>query len=635
MKRALPCGSWPSLLTVERAAGAQKRFLQPRIFGDAVYWLEGRPEEGGRTVLVRHAEGHCYDLTPRPFDVRTRAHEYGGGAYAISEAGAFFCNQADQSLYKVQDGAPQRLTAPGPRRYADLVPDLARDRLICVCEDLEGTPRDILAAVSLKDGTVTPLAEGFDFYSSPALSPDGSALAWLAWGHPQMPWDGCELWLAEIGPDGALRAPRSIAGGTHESIFQPRWSPSGVLHFASDRSGYWNLYRYTGGDVQEVCADAADYGYAQWVFGMSSYGFLPGGDLVAVRVEAGCSHPVRIEAGSGRRTPLTARYSHIEHLDAADGRVVMLAGATDAAMGVVTWDGHDFEALSEAGFTWDVGHLSRAQALRFPTSDAEEAHLWYYPPTHAEYTVPEGELPPLILRCHGGPTAMNGDALDPRIQFWTNRGFAFADLNYRGSTGFGRAYRQSLAGNWGVKDVEDSVRALAQLAALGLADRQRAAVSGSSAGGFTALAAVAFRQVFRACSVQYGISELETAMTDTHRFEARYGDTLLGPWPEAKDLYRARSPLYAAAAIHAPVLFFQGLKDRVVLPDQTERMLQALRANRIPAACLSFAEEGHGFRRAETLRAVLSAELAFYARTFRLTPADVLPDLDLGISATS
>ncbi|HEX4299290.1 MAG TPA: prolyl oligopeptidase family serine peptidase [Gammaproteobacteria bacterium] len=629
MKHALPCGSWPSPLTVEQAAGAQKRFLQPRVFGDAIYWLEGRPEEGGRTVLVRHAQGHRHDLTPRPFDVRSRTHEYGGGAYAISAVGAFFCNQADQCIYKVQDGAPQRLTAPGARRYADLVPDLARDRLICVCEDLEGTPRDYLAAVSLTDGSITPLAEGFDFYGSPALAPDGSALAWLAWNHPQMPWDGCELWLAEIGADGALHEPRSIAGGSQESIFQPRWSPDGVLYFISDRTGYWNLYRYAGGDAHEACADPADYGYAQWLSGMSAYGFLADGALVAVRVEAGRSHPIRIEA-SGRRTPLTARYSHIEHLDAADGRVVMLAGAADAAMGVVAGDGQDFEVLSEGGFDWPAGHLSQAEGLRFPTSGGEEAHLWYYPPTHADCSVPEGELPPLILRCHGGPTAMNGDALDPRVQFWTSRGFAFADLNYRGSTGFGRAYRQSLAGNWGVKDVEDSVRAVAQLAALGLADWQRAAVSGSSAGGFTALAAVAFRQVFRACSVQYGISELETAMTDTHRFEARYGDSLLGPWPEARDLYRARSPLHAAAQIRAPVLFFQGLKDRVVLPDQTERMQKALRANKIPSACLSFAEEGHGFRRADTLRRVLGAELSFYAQVFDLAPADPLTPLDLG-----
>ena len=633
MKTPVPCGSWPSPLTVELAAGSQRRLLQPRIHGGAVYWLEGRPEEGGRVVLVRHRDGRREDLTPRPYSVRTRAHEYGGGAYTVSGLGVFFCNDADQCIYRLDGGSPRRLTQPDQRRYADLVVDMARRRLIAVCETVGDEPRDLLVAVSLDDGAVTPLAEGSAFHSSPALAPDGSALAWLSWDPPQMPWDGCELWLAEFGADGMLHEPRSIAGNRQESIFQPRWSPQGVLHFVSDRSGYWNLYRYAGGDAHEVAPEPADYGYAQWVFGMSSYGFLPDGSVLAARTEAGSSRVTLIEAGSGRRTPLAARYSHIEHLDAADGMVAMVAGSPESAPAIVAGSTDALATLSDAGFSWSREHLSRPEAVRFRSSEGEEAHAWYYPPVHGAHVVPEGELPPLIVRCHGGPTSMNGAVLEARVQFWTNRGFAFADLNYRGSTGFGRAYRKSLEGQWGVKDVEDSVRLVAHLAALGLADSQRVAVSGSSAGGYTALAAVAFRQVFRACAVQYGISELETAMTDTHRFEARYGDTLLGPWPAARDLYLARSPLYAAAAIRVPVLFFQGLKDSVVLPDQTARMLAALRANRVPAACLTFPEEGHGFRRADTLQAVLRAELAFYSQVFGFTPADPVPPLDLGTHA--
>jgi dipeptidyl aminopeptidase/acylaminoacyl peptidase len=604
--------------------------LQPCVHGGAVYWLEGRPEEGGRVVLVRQRDGAREDLTPRPFSVRTRAHEYGGGAYTVSDLGAFFCNDADQCIYRLDGGAPRRLTTPGEQRYADLRLDAKRQRLVAVCERMGDEPCDLLVAVSLADGAVTTLAEGSAFYSSPALSPDGSALAWLSWDPSQMPWDGCELWLAEIGDDGALHAPRSIAGNRQESIFQPRWSPQDVLHFVSDRTGYWNLYRYAGGDAHEVAADPADYGYAQWVFGMSAYGFLPDGDILAARTEAGASRVTHIDAASGRRTPLAARYTHIEHLDAADGMIAMVAGSPEAAPAIVAGAPDAPVPLSDAGFHWPAENLSRPQAVRFSTSDGEEAYAWYYPPQHGGCVVPTGESPPLIVRCHGGPTSMNGAVLEARVQFWTSRGFAFADLNYRGSTGFGRAYRRSLDGAWGVKDVEDSVRLVAHLASLGLADWRRVAVSGSSAGGYTALAAVAFRQVFHACAVQYGISELETAMTDTHRFEARYGDTLLGPWPAARDLYRARSPLYAAARIQAPVLFFQGLKDSVVLPDQTSRMLAALRANQVPAACLSFPEEGHGFRRADTLKAVLEAELAFYAQVFGFTPADTVPPLDLG-----
>ncbi|HEY1992450.1 MAG TPA: prolyl oligopeptidase family serine peptidase [Gammaproteobacteria bacterium] len=634
MKRAQPCGSWPSPLSVEQAAGAQRRFLQPRIAGGAVYWLEGRPEEGGRVVLMREREGRREELTPRPFSVRTRAHEYGGGAYAAAADGVYFCNDADQCIYKVGAGMPQRITAPGPYRFADLVPDPPRQRIIAVAEDTTDTSyRDLLVSISLVDGSVTSLREDADFFSSPALSPDGNALAWLTWDNPQMPWDGSQLWLAELGADGALHGAHSVAGGAQESVFQPRWSPEGVLYLVSDRTGYWNLYRYAGGDCQEVCPDAADYGYAQWVFGMSAYGFLSADEIAAVRVRQGRSELVRIHVPTRQRRPLHARYSHIEHLDAAEGRVAMVAGAADAAMGVVAGDARGLASLSEVGFRWPEAYLSRAQAVSFTTSGGEQAHLWYYPPCHAACAPQAAELPPLILRCHGGPTSMSGDALDARIQFWTSRGFAFADLNYRGSTGFGRAYRQSLAGQWGVKDVEDCAQALVYLAAAGLADPKRAAVSGSSAGGFTALAAAAFRDAFQACSVQYGISELETAMRDTHRFEARYGDTLLGPWPEARETYRARSPLYAADRIKVPVIFFQGSKDKVVLPDQTVRMLHALRERGVPAACLLFPEEGHGFRRADTLRQVLAAELAFYARVFGFTPADPVPALELGTGA--
>lgn len=631
MKRALPCGSWPSPLSVEQAAGAQRRFLQPCTSGGAVYWLEGRPEEGGRVVLMRGRDGVREELTPRPFSVRTRAHEYGGGAYVSAADGVYFCNDSDQCIYKAGTGALQRVTAPGPYRFADLTPDPLHQRLIAVAEDTTDTTyKDLLVSVSLTDGSITPLRDDADFFSSPALSPDGKMLAWLSWDDPQMPWDGSQLWLAELDADGRLRAARSVAGGAQESVFQPRWSPEGVLYLVSDRTGYWNLYRYAGGDCHEVCPDSADYGYAQWVFGMSAYGFLSPDEIAAVRVTQGRSQLVRIDVASRKSKPMDERYSHIEHLDAAEGKVAMVAGAADTTLGVVAGDARRLEPLDAAGFPWPEASLSRAQPLSFTTSGGEQAHLWYYPPYHAECQPSDGELPPLILRCHGGPTAMNGAALDARIQFWTSRGFAFADLNYRGSSGFGRAYRQSLAGQWGVKDVEDCVQALLHLAAVGLADPKRAAVSGSSAGGFTALAAVAFRDVFRACAVQYGISELETAMRDTHRFEAHYGDTLLGPWPEAREIYRARSPLYAADRIQVPVIFFQGSKDKVVLADQTVRMLHALRERQVPAACLLFPEEGHGFRRADTLRQVLAAELAFYARVFGFTPADVVPALELG-----
>lgn len=610
------------------ATAAQRRYLQPRLHRGAAYWLETRPEEGGRSVLVKCASGHREDLAPRPYSVRSRVHEYGGGAYLPADGALYFCNDADQCLYALERGEMRRLTAPSTRRYADLALDAQRQRLLCVCEE-HGTDKSVknfLAAVSLMDGTVTPLVTDRDFVSSPVLSPDERRLAWLAWDDPQMPWDGCELWLAELDEKG-LKEARRIAGGQEESLFQPRWSPAGVLHFVSDRSGYWNLYKWTGERAQALCPDAADYGYAQWVFGMSSYGFLSEDAIAAVRVERGRSSLVRIE--DGKPASMEAPCSHVEHLDAKDGRLVFLGGTADRSMGILEGDGRRFMLLSEPGLAVAATYLSRAEAVSFSTSGGETAHAWYYPPVNPDYVLPAGEAPPLILRCHGGPTAMNGDALEARIQFWTSRGFAVADLNYRGSTGYGRTYRRSLAGHWGVSDVEDCVHLLAHLAAQGRADPRRAAVSGSSAGGYTALATLTFTDAFRGGSIQYGLSDLETAMRDTHKFEARYGDTLLGPWPAAREIYRQRSPLHAAERIRVPVLFFQGLKDTVVPPDQTARMVMVLKTNRVPVACLSFPEEGHGFRRAETLQAVLAAELAFYAYLFGFTPADAVPKLDL------
>lgn len=631
MKLRAPCGSWASPLSAAAATGAQRRYSQPRIAADGCYWLESRPQDQGRVVLVHvGADGTPRDVTPPPYSVRDRVHEYGGGAYAVTDGEIYFCNDADQCIYRVRAGAVTRLTEPSLRRYADLVTDAPRRRLICICEEHGGgRPRNVLAAISLDDGSLTVLADNHDFFSSPALAPDGRSLAWLSWDAPQMPWDGTHLWLAACeGP--VLKAPRAIAGGATESVFQPRFSSEAVLHYVSDRSGYWNIYRHTDGMSRNLTPEAADYGFAQWNCGMSSYGFVAPRRLVAARISQGRAKAVHLDVNTGTLTPLLTGCSHIEHLDAAMGRCMLVGGGPDLAVTVLGGPTQSIRALREPGFRLDTEFRSDPEALDYPTSGGERAKAWYYPPRHRDLDLPLGERPPLIVRCHGGPTSMNGDALDPRIQFWTSRGFAVADVNYRGSTGFGRAYRKSLDGQWGVKDVDDAVNVLTHLAARALVDPARAAVSGSSAGGFTALAALAFRDVFRAGSVHYGISELESAMTGTHKFEAHYGASLLGPWPAYRELYHARSPLYAADRIRAPVIFFQGLKDTVVPPEQSARMLAALRARHVPSTCLTFPDEGHGFRRAGTLERVLATELAFYSRVFGLKPPEPLAPLDLG-----
>ncbi|HVC28746.1 MAG TPA: S9 family peptidase [Gammaproteobacteria bacterium] len=622
-----PCGSWPSPLSAARIAVGGVRLLQPRIAGDAVYWIESRPAENGRSVLVRwRADGNREDVTPAPFSARSRAHEYGGGAYAVSRDAAFFVNNSDQQIYSLPlvSGSVHKLTAANNCRFADLLPDELCQRLICVCEDHtreNAEPVNSLVSVDIFDGSVTRLVNGSDFYSSPAVRADGGQLAWLCWDHPHMPWDACELWVADLDRAGALTNRWRIAGGGKESIFQPQFAPDGTLHFISDRHGYWNLYRFDGKTIHAVTRDPMDYGFAQWQFGMSSYGFMADGGLVAARLHQGSSELVRIHA-AGMVQAVASNLTQIDHVHAQDGRLVLLACDPAHAPAVMLMVNNELTVLNQTENWIATEYLSIPEPVSFPTSDTANAYAWFYPPHNTDCQVPEGEKPPLLVKCHGGPTAMSGNGLDPRIQFWTSRGFAVVDVNYRGSSGYGRAYRRALHGQWGVRDVEDCLNAARHLVNTGRVDGQRLIITGSSAGGFTVLCALAFHDYFKAGGVYYGISELASAMTDTHKFEAHYGDSLLGPWPEACALYRMRSPLYAADHINCPVIFFQGLKDRVVPPDQTQRMVHALHAKNLPVVYIRFAEEGHGFRSHHSIQRSLEAELGFYARVFGFKPAD-------------
>jgi len=625
-----PCGSWPSPLSAARIAAGGVRLLQPHIAGDAVYWIESRPTENGRCVLVRsRLDAGRQDLTPAPYNVRSRVHEYGGGAYAVSRDAAFFVNDNDQQIYSLPlvSGSVRKLTAANNCRFADLLLDELCQRLICVCEDHtreNAEPVNSLVSVDIRDGSVTRLVNGSDFYSSPAVRADGGQLAWLCWDHPHMPWDACELWVAELDRAGALINRRRIAGGGKESIFQPQFAPDGMLHFVSDRDGYWNIYRYADGYIHAVTRDPMDYGFAQWQFGMSSYGFMADGRLVATRLHHGCSELVHI--GNDGTTPVyAAEFTQIEHVHAYAGRLVLLASDPMHAAAVILVEANKFSILNETDDWIAAEYLSISEPISFPTTNGDTAFAWYYPPRNPECRVPAEEKPPLLVKCHGGPTAMNGNGLDPRIQFWTSRGFAVVDVNYRGSSGYGRAYRRALHGQWGVRDVEDCLNATRHLVNTGRVDGQRLIITGSSAGGFTVLCALAFHDYFQAGGVYYGISELASAMTDTHKFEAHYGDSLLGPWPEASALYHMRSPLYVADKISCPVIFFQGLKDRVVPPDQAQRMVQALRAKGLPVSYIRFADEGHGFRRSESIERALEAELDFYARTFGFTSSVATP----------
>jgi dipeptidyl aminopeptidase/acylaminoacyl peptidase len=476
------------------------------------------------------------------------------------------------------------------------------------------------------------LVSGNDFYSSPRLSPDKSQLAWLTWNHPNMPWDGCELWVAEVAADGSLSAARKIAGDREESIFQPEWSPDGILHFVSDRTGWWNLYRWRDERMESLCEMAAEFGEPQWVFGMSGYTFVSDNRIACVYHERDGWRLATIDSRTHRLETIPTPYTDLYGLRASGSRLVFHAGSPTEPPAIVELD-LTTRATSvlkrSAHLAIDPGYLASPQAIEFPTTHGQTAHAFFYPPRNRDFTAPPGERPPLLVMSHGGPTSAAGGTLDLEIQYWTSRGLAVLDVNYGGSTGYGRAYRERLNGQWGVVDVDDCVNGARYLVALGQADGKRLAIRGGSAGGYTTLCALTFRDTFRAGASHYGISDLETMAKETHKFESRYLDRLVGPYPERRDLYRERSPIHFADRLLSPVIFFQGLEDKVVLPDQAEVMVEALRKRGVPVAYLPFEGEQHGFRRAENIKRAFDAELYFYSRILDFELPDPLEPIQI------
>ncbi len=632
----LPYGTWPSPITAASIVAETVGIGSPWVDGDTPYWLESRPGEGGRNVVVTQGPtAPKRDVTPAGFSVRSRVHEYGGGAFAVHRGIVFFSNNADGRIYaQAPDGAPRPLTPEGPWHYADIVVDASRRRIICVREDhgSPGEPVNTLVAVSWEgDDAGTVLVAGHDFVASPRLSPDARRLAWISWEHPRMPWDGSELWLAGILENGDLGPAQPVAGGEHESVFQPAWSPGGRLYFVSDRTGWWNLYRWEEFHIEPLFATAADFGLPQWVFGQSTYGFTADDQMVCLYTMDGEWFLARID-GNGTLWDIPVPYRQMEDVAGAADGVYLIGGAPDRADELVRVEPASgrVEVVARAGALHiPAGCISNPTAFSFPTGSDETAHGFYYPPRNDDYSAPAGELPPLIVRIHGGPTAAATLSLRPDYQYWTSRGFAILDVNYRGSTGYGRAYRQRLYGGWGEVDVEDCIAGASHLVYMGWVDPQRLIIRGSSAGGYTMLAAVTFQDFFKTGASLYGISDLETLARDTHKFESHYLEQLVGPYPAARQLYHSRSPLYSAHRITAPVIFLQGLEDKVVPPSQAEGMVAALKKAGTPVAYVPFPDEHHGFRQAANIQRALESELAFYLRVFGLPGTDALPELEI------
>lgn len=631
MVETAPYGSWRSPITAELTASSSVRLGDIQLVGSSVYWSEMRPDEKGRCVVVECTDAGIRDRTPAGFNARTTVHEYGGGAYTVVDGVVYFSNFGDQLLYRCEeDGHPVKVTADPDHRHADCIHDPWRGRLICIRENHGDRSREAinsLVAVSTVDGSSVTLVEGNDFYSSPRLSQDGSKLAFLTWSHPNMPWDGCELWVAELEGDGSLGGMTLVSGGPDESIVQPEWSPDGVLHFVSDRGGWWNLYRWRAGVVEEVCPMEAEFGGPSWVFGLTYYGFEGPRSIVAVYSKDGFRHLARIDAETGILEEIETPYTDLSYLKVGEGCAVFVGGSYKTAPEVVRLDLESGEArvLRRSDETEvDEGYLSTPKPIEYPTEGGLTAHAIYYPPVNRDFVAPAGELPPLMVKVHGGPTGAVTTTLSWGVQYWTSRGFALVDVNYGGSTGYGREYMRRLIGNWGVVDVDDSVNAAKYLVDQGLADPGRTAIRGGSAGGYTTLCALAFRDFFKAGASYYGLSDLEVFVGDTHKYESRYLFSLVGPYPERRDLYRERSAINHLDGIGVPMIVFQGLEDRVVPPNQAELMVEALRGRGLPVAYMAFEGEQHGFRMAGNIRRSLEAELYFYSRVFGFTPGDEL-----------
>jgi dipeptidyl aminopeptidase/acylaminoacyl peptidase len=626
-KTIAPYGAWVSPVTVELMTEAAIGLSALSVDGENLYWLEARPSEKGRTVLCRRrADGKIEDVTPPPINVGSRVHEYGGGAYRVQAGIIIFSERTDGSIWLIEgDGALRRIATPEGCRYADFEFDLLRRQALAVREDYRGRsptdPRAAIVALPLDPGEAeTVLFEGPDFLSSPRLSPSSDKLAFIAWDHPNMPWDGTRLYVADVTRDGTLHSAQRVAGKIPEAIVQPNWSADGTLYFCSDRTGWWNLYALRTGGVESLAPVEAEIGGPHWVFRQRFFDFLPDGKIIAAIVRGGVRSAVTI--ADGRSAPLGI--GQVQECPCPLGGGIAYIATPPASPPAVSVlpkldDSAPTKIRAAAPAVIPQESTSPGAPIDFSTRGGN-GHAFWYPPKNRNYESPPGELPPLIVLSHGGPTSMASNGFSLGIQFWTSRGFGVVDVNYGGSTGYGRSYRERLHGQWGVVDVEDCAAAAHSLVERGLADGNRLIIRGGSAGGFTTLTALTSFNLFKAGASYYGVGDLMLLVRDTHKFESRYLDKLIGPLPEAEALYRERSPINHLDRLSCPVIFFQGEDDKTVPPNQAETIVEAMKARGLPVAYYSFAGEGHGFRKAETLRRALELELDFYGRVFSFNP---------------
>ncbi len=629
-----PYGTWASPLDAATVASGAVRFGDVQFNGDSLVWLESRPLEGGRSALMQQtADGMIAEITPDGWNARTMVHEYGGAAYLAHGDTTWTINFADQRVHRQDRGDdPTPITpdpdAPRAVRFADpqLTPDGRTLILIRERHTADGVHNE-LVSIPAVGGEPAVVASGSDFVSSASISPDGTRLVWLSWDHPQMPWDGTHLWEAALQPDGSVQNTRRIAGSDTESLFQPTFAADGTLYVISDRSGYWNLYRVAGDDLQPIHAAAYDFGAPQWSLAARTYAPMADGRLAVTWFDGGLSKLGILDPSTGDLRAIENDLNAIGSIAASPtdaDRIAIVAGGSTQPTAVFSLDlasGAVTLVRSGADTPLDAADISSAEPITFETTGGRDAYALFYAPRNQQFSAPDGERPPLVVYSHGGPTGATTAEFDAEIQFWTTRGFAVVDVNYGGSTGYGREYRNRLRGQWGIVDVDDCVNAARSLAAQGRVDGKRLVIRGGSAGGFTTLAALAFHDVFSAGASYYGVADPEMLARDTHKFESRYMDSMIGPYPEALALYHERSPLHHASGFNCPILVLQGLEDAVVPPSQSEAIVAAVAERGIPHAYLAYEGEQHGFRKASTIISALEAELSFYAQVFGFEPA--------------
>jgi len=638
-------GNWFSKISAELIVSDSISLDEAKQLGETLYHIERRPQESGRCVIVKTANGESKDILPAPYSARSRVHEYGGGCYCVHNHTVFFINDDDQDIYSICEDKISRITQKQHLRFADFVCHHQQQRLIAICESHEYSQvANSIVAIDIYSGDILTLEAGNDFYASPRLNNQANLICWQTWNHPNMPWDGNELWTATIDAQGDLINKTHVTGSSDIAIFQPQWSADNILYFISDANGWWHLYRMPdlnqSTSIQQLSHGEKEFALPQWVFAQSTYAFINTHKIICCYQSAGCwtlatlsldEHTALVDLDTNWQlfTSLTADANNISFIAASNDDFPQLVSAhysaipevsTQATQTLPTLNTRVIKSSCTLPLTAE--YYSLAQNFKFTNRRNQTVFAFYYPPHNPDYQIANNQAPPLIVICHGGPTGQSNMALDAKKQFWTSRGFALLDVNYSGSTGYGRKYRQRLEQDWGILDVEDCCDAALHAVSQGLANKDQLIIRGSSAGGYTVLAALTFAKVFSAGASYYGISELTSLASDTHKFESRYLDRLIGPYPADKKLYQQRSPINYNQQLNCPVIFFQGIEDRVVPKQQAEKMFAALDEKSLPVAAQYYAGEQHGFRKAETIIQSLQNELSFYQLIFDLKSKD-------------